>query len=411
MTRARALYLAHRIPYPPDKGDKIRSWRTVEHLARRFDVDLAAFVDDPADFQHREHLARVCSSVALIPLSRPAATIRSAQGFLSGEPLTFPYYRDARMRRAVLEARRKGPTAEIAFSSSMAPYLKGAAAPAVVDLCDADSAKWAEYGKRKSWPMSAVYAREGRLLERAETAIINSADAAFAITEEEADLLGSRDGVAKSVHWFTNGVDVDYFSPGAPPDSARIDAVFVGAMDYWANVDAVLWFASEIWPDVRQSVPGATFFIVGSNPNPAVNALDGRDGVRVTGRVADVRPYLAAAKIAVAPMRIARGVQNKVLEAMAMGKAVVATPAALEGVDATIGAEAIAAAAPQSFAAECARLIGDPAAAGAIGRAARARIISDYLWPAQFKRLDAVLDRLIAARADAADRSPRRSGA
>lgn len=399
MTRPRLLYLAHRIPYPPDKGDKIRTWKTVEHLSKRFAVDLAAFVDDPADFQHRATLEQECASVALVPLDRWSATIRSAQGVFSGEPLTFPYYRDARMTRAVAAARARTPVAEIAFSSSMAPYLQTKAGPwpTLVDLCDADSAKWAEYGKRKSWPMDAVYAREGRLLARAETAIINRADAAFAITEEEADLLGSRDGVEKPVHWFANGVDTDYFAQGAAaPYKARIDAVFIGAMDYWANVDAVLWFAAEIWPLIRQSVDDAAFFVVGSKPDAAVAALGGRDGITVTGRVADVRPYLAAAKVAVAPMRIARGIQNKALEAMAMAKAVVATPAALEGIDASIGAEAVAAAGPETFARECVRLIEDSAAGAAIGAAARARILSDYRWPAQLARLDAVLDGLIA---------------
>ncbi len=397
MNRPRVLYLAHRIPYPPDKGDKIRSWRTVEHLAKRFDVDLAAFVDDPADFQHEEHLRRVCATLALIPLDRRGATVRSAQGFLTGEALTFPFYRDARMIRAVGAARERRPVAEIGFSSSMAPYLNKASAPVIIDLCDADSAKWAEYAKRKGWPMSAVYAREGRLIERAETAIINRASAAFAITEEEADLLGSREGVAKPVHWFANGVDADHFSPDVAPHGASIDAVFVGAMDYWANVDAVSWFAREIWPEIRQLRDGATFFIVGSKPDAAVTALHGRDGVTVTGRVEDVRPYVAAAKIAVAPMRIARGIQNKVLEAMAMARAVIATPAGLEGIDAAIGAEAIAAASPQSFAAECVRLIEDRAAAAAMGRAARARVLSDYQWAAQMKRFDAVLDGLIGA--------------
>lgn len=398
MSRVRVLYLAHRIPFPPDKGDKIRSWRTVEHLSARFDVDLAAFVDDPSDFQHEERLRRVCASVALVPLERRSATIRSARGFLTGEALTFSYYGDARMRRAVAAARAKRPVAEIAFSSSMAPYLRPrGAAPVLIDLCDADSAKWAEYGKRKGWPLSTVYAREGRLLARAETTIINRADAAFAITEEEADLLGSRDGVVKPVHWFANGVDAGYFSPAFAPHADRIDAVFVGAMDYWANVDAVTWFAREIWPEVRQSISDGTFYIVGSNPDAAVLALHGRDGITVTGRVDDVRPFVAASKIAVAPMRIARGIQNKVLEAMAMAKAVIATPAGLEGIDATAGTEAIAAASASAFARECVRLIEDAPAAASLGRAARAQILSDYQWAAQLKRFDAVLDRLITA--------------
>jgi sugar transferase (PEP-CTERM/EpsH1 system associated) len=279
----------------------------------------------------------------------------------------------------------------------MAQYLaRKAAAPRIVDLCDADSAKWTEYGRRKGWPMSAVYAREGRLLAKAETSIINWAEAAFAVSEEEADLLGNRDGAAKEVSWFGNGVDVDFFKPAAT-SAERFDVVFVGAMDYWANVDAVCWFVREIWPIIRGERERATFAIVGSNPARDLVALDGRDGVKVTGRVDDVRPYVAGAGVVVAPMRIARGVQNKVLEAMAMGKAVVTTPAGLEGIDATMGEEAVAVAAPESFAREVLRLLDDRSAAEKIGGAARSRIVADYQWPAQLSRLDAAIERLIAA--------------
>jgi sugar transferase (PEP-CTERM/EpsH1 system associated) len=396
--KRRVLYLAHRIPYPPDKGDKIRSWRTLEHLATRFDVHLAAFVDDPADFQHRKFLEGVCETVALVPLNRQWATVRSAAGFMTGEPLTIPFYRDARMEAAVAAARDTGLAAEIAFSSSMAPYLKDAAgAPRVVDLCDADSAKWTEYARRKSWPMSAVYEREGRRLAAAETAIINFADAVFAISEEEADLLGSRDGAEKDVHWFCNGVDSDAFAPGAvAAGDRRFTAVFVGAMDYWANVDAVLWFMREVWPLVRAAAAEASFAIVGSNPQREIRALGGKDGVTVTGRVADVRPYVEGAALVVAPLRIARGVQNKVLEAMSMAKAVVSTPAGLEGIDATIGVEALAAASADAFAREFLRLVDEPDTARKIGAAARARILADYQWPQQLARFDAVLDRLIS---------------
>jgi len=396
MTAPSALYLAHRIPYPPNKGDKIRSWRTLEHLAARFRVHLCAFVDDAADFQHEDRLRGVCESVALVPLDRYRATLKSAVGVLTGEPLTIPYYRDARMTAAVAAARARSPAVEIAFSSSMAQYLeKWAGAPRIIDLCDADSAKWAEYGRRRGWPMGAVYAREGRLLAKTETSIINWAEAAFAVSEEEADLLGNRDGAEKQVYWFGNGVDVGYFKP-ADMATERFDVVFVGAMDYWANVDAVCWFAREIWPLIRAERDGATFAVVGSNPAREVAALDGRDGVKVTGRVDDVRPYVAGAGVVVAPMRIARGVQNKVLEAMAMGKPVVTTPAGLEGIDAAMGREAIAVAAPESFAREVVRLLDDSGAAATIGAAGRSRIVADYQWPAQLARLDAAIDRLIA---------------
>jgi len=396
MSAPHILYLAHRIPYPPDKGDKIRSWKTLEHLARRFRVHLAAFVDDSRDHRHRAHLETVCETVTLVPLDRRLAALRSMTGFLAGEPLTFPYYRDRRISDAVRRARSIGLAAEIAFSSSMAPYIAGAAsAPRVADLCDADSAKWTEYARRRSWPMRAVCAREGRLLAAAETNIINWADATFAISDEEADLLGSRDGAAKEVRWFCNGVDTDYFTPAGDSGQA-FTVAFVGAMNYWANVDAGLWFLRDIWPAVRTALPDATLGIVGADPARAIRAFDGDAGVVVTGRVDDVRPYLRGAAVVIAPMRIARGVQNKVLEAMAMAKAVVATPAGLEGIDAQVGAEAVAAASVDAFAREVIRLVEEPEAARRIGDAARARILADYRWPTQLSRLDATLDRLIA---------------
>ena len=398
MSLPHILYLAHRIPYPPDKGDKIRSWKTLEHLAKRFRVHLGAFVDDPADFRHQAHLQSICESVALVPLKKRAATLKSLQGFASGEPLTLRYYRDRRMSAAVEKARAAGLAAEFAFSSSMAQYIEVKSnAPRFVDLCDADSAKWIEYSKRKLWPMGAVYAREGRLLAREESAIINWADAAFAISEEEADLLGSRDDAQKEVLWFCNGVDARYFAPASANTAAgRFTAVFVGAMDYWANVDAVLWFVRDIWPEVRSALPQATFAIVGSNPSAAIRALHGALGITVTGRVEDVRPYIEGAALVAAPMRIARGVQNKVLEAMAMGKAVVSTPAGLEGIDAQIGVEAIVAASHGAFALEVIRLAEDQQAAAKIGAAARARVLADYQWPQQLARLDAVWNRLIS---------------
>ncbi|MEZ5922570.1 MAG: hypothetical protein R3C60_14645 [Parvularculaceae bacterium] len=229
MTRRQILYLAHRIPYPPDKGDKIRTWNTLEHLTYRFDVHLAAFVDDPADFQHEAHLKGVCASVSLVGLNRIAATLRSLSGFLTGEPLTTPYYRDARMMRAVKAARRNNLVAEIGFSSSMAPYLLngGGSARKIIDLCDADSAKWTAYSHARRGLTRSVYAREGRLLAVEETRIINAADAAFAISEEEADLLGQRDGVQREVFYFGNGVDTEFFAPGASPAPVKgIDVVF-----------------------------------------------------------------------------------------------------------------------------------------------------------------------------------------
>ncbi|MEQ8934561.1 MAG: TIGR03087 family PEP-CTERM/XrtA system glycosyltransferase, partial [Amphiplicatus sp.] len=312
--RREILFLSHRIPYPPDKGDKIRSWRLVEHLAKRFRVHLAAFVDDRADFAHEAVLAGVCESVFLAPLDPFAAKARSAAGFVTGEPLSFPYFRDARMRRHAHALRQRDLAAEFVFSSSMAPYVEPAKErrPRLVDLCDADAEKWRQYAAETDGPMRAVYAREATRLAAAETAIINSVDAAFAISPAEAAVFNARPGAERMCDWFGNGVDAEHFRPqaerAAPQPSA--DVVFTGAMDYRANIDAVRWFAGEVWPIVRSKAPQARFAVVGARPARAVKALDGRDGVFVTGRVEDVRPYIQHASAAVAPLRVARGVQN-----------------------------------------------------------------------------------------------------
>lgn len=395
--RPEILFLAHRIPYPPDKGDKIRSWHLVEHLSKRFRVHLAAFVDDPRDFAHEAHLKGVCESVFLRPLGPATARLRSLSAFVSGEPLGFAYYRDVHMARHVAAMRGRSLAATFVFSSVMAPYAEEIEKThLIVDLCDADSEKWRAYAGASLWPMSALYAREARTLAAAETAILNRSGAAFAASQSEAAILNARQGVARPALWFGNGVDTAYFRPDAarPAPQPAADVVFTGAMHYRPNIDAVSWFARNVWPKVRDKAPDARFAIVGARPVRAVRALGGRDGVIVTGRVDDVRPFLQHATAVVAPMRIARGVQNKVLEAMAMARPVVATGAALDGVAARDGEEAIVAEAPAAFAASVLLLLADRKRGDAIGASARARMKADYAWPAQLARLDAALARL-----------------
>ena len=323
--RRNVLFLAHRIPYPPDKGDKIRSWRLLRHLSKTLNVHLGCFVDDPDDFQHVDTVRRETESAVFIPLNPTHARLRSARALLTDQPLSFSYYDDRRMHAFVKTARSGELAAEIAFSSSMAPYIADAhGAPRIVDLCDADSEKWRDYAKQDAGLMRGVYAREGARLAVAETKMINWADAALAISDAEAAIFGERDGVKKPVLRFANGVDVDYFAPRPDrvPAALAADVVFVGAMDYRANIDAVRWFSREVWPQVRKRAPEATLAIVGARPDKQVSRLHERDGIVVVGKVDDVRPHLQFAHAVVAPMKIARGVQNKVLEAMAMARPV-----------------------------------------------------------------------------------------
>jgi sugar transferase (PEP-CTERM/EpsH1 system associated) len=336
------LFLAHRIPYPPDKGDKIRSWHLLDGLARRCTVHLATFVDDPADRVHVPALEAVCGEVCMRPLPRFAALARGMRRFLTGEPLTTGYYRDRDLLRWVQALAARRPLAAVfVFSSSMAQYADGLSltgrAARVLDLCDVDSDKWRQYAVSHAPPLRWLYAREARLLAGIERRAVAEFDATLVVADAEAALLRSiaPEGGSR-IRVVPNGVDAEYFDPSGeradPYPAGSRPFVFTGAMDYYANVDAVRWFAEAVLPAVRAAVPDALFAIVGSRPAPEVAALARPGAVLVTGRVPDVRPYLAHARVVVAPLRIARGVQNKVLEAMAMARPVVATPHAVQGI-------------------------------------------------------------------------------
>lgn len=224
------------------------------------------------------------------------------------------------------------------FSSVMAQFINDSHnVEMVVDFVDVDSDKWRQYAAKKSGLAKWVYQRESDYLLNYERAVAAKAKAAIFVSEQEAALFKQlAPEVQANVSHINNGVDTDYFSPAhvfpSPFLSEELPIVFTGAMDYWANVDAVTWFANDVFATIQQSHPSARFYIVGSRPSKDVQALAKHNLIVVTGAVDDVRPYLAHAKLVVAPLRIARGIQNKVLEAMAMEKYVAATSAAMEGI-------------------------------------------------------------------------------
>ncbi len=350
------LFLAHRIPFPPNKGDKIRSFHLLRHLSARYEIHLGAFVDDPDDWQFQDALKPWCASIKLLPLNPRRARLASLTGLLTGEALTLPYYRSVELKRWAAGLAASGKvTRGLAFSSAMAQFMPAGLSRRVLDMVDVDSDKWTQYAMTQRWPLSWVYAREGRKLAEWEARAAQDFDATLLVSHDEAALLQQRAPQARhKIGAFENGVDADYFSPARdypnPYPSDVRGIVFTGAMDYWPNIDAVTWFADRIFPAVRGAVPGAQFTIVGSRPSEAVGALARQPGVVVTGSVADVRPYLAHAACAVAPLRIARGVQNKVLEAMAMARPVIATPQAAEGIRAEAGRDYVLAQGEADFA-------------------------------------------------------------
>lgn len=376
------LFIAHRIPYPPNKGDKIRSFHLLRHLSERYAVHLGAFVDDPDDWQYQEALAPYCASIKLVGLRPSRAKLASLVGLARGEALTLPYYRNAELRRWADALAATGTvTRGLAFSSAMAQFLPDTLACRVLDMVDVDSDKWTQYASTRRWPLSWLYAREGRKLAAWEASVAAAFDATLLVSEDEAKLLMQRAPAARErIASFENGVDADYFSPQRnypnPYAEGVRSVVFTGAMDYWPNVDAVAWFAERIFPAVRAAMPSAQFTIVGARPSADVLALARQPGVVVTGAVPDVRPYFAHAACAVAPLRIARGVQNKVLEAMAMARRVVATPQAAEGLRAVAQRDYLLARGEADLAAAALDCLERPASSPA----ARACILEHYDW-------------------------------
>jgi sugar transferase (PEP-CTERM/EpsH1 system associated) len=382
------LLLIHRIPYPPNKGDKIRSYNLLKHLARHYRVHLATFVDDADDWQHVPHVEALCASSHFAAMKPLQARVKSLTALLKNRSLSLEYYRDAGLARWVQGTMAAQKIERVlVFSSAMAQYADPYRdARRVVDFCDVDSDKWRQYADKKSFPMSWLYRYEANQLLRYERQVARDYDASLFVSAPEADLFRTLapESTAKIGH-FNNGVDTDYFSPeqahASPYAAGERALVFTGAMDYWPNVDAVQWFAAEVFPALRKRFPDLRFYIVGSRPAPAVEALAQQAGVVVTGTVPDVRPYIAHAAIAVAPLRIARGIQNKVLEAMAMARAVVVSPQALEGIEAEPGSELLLAEDAAAFIDAVATLLeGQDSARQAIGQAARAKVQRRYSW-------------------------------
>jgi sugar transferase (PEP-CTERM/EpsH1 system associated) len=399
----RLLFLAHRLPYPPNKGDKVRSYHLLKHLAAQHEVHLGTFIDDPEDEVHLPAVRKLCASVHVSRIHPGRARLRSLCGLARREPLSLTYYRDRSLTHWVDESmQQRRFDAVLAFSSSMVPFALPLPIPMLVDFVDVDSAKWTQYGAEHPWPLSWLYRREGRLLLAFERRIAGLAQASFFVTEKEVALFESLApecaGLASAIG---NGVDADYFAPdpmvASPFGSGEIPIVFTGAMDYWPNVDAAIWFTEAMLPGLRARWPAIRFHVVGRSPTAAVQALRSA-GVNVTGTVPDVRPYLQHAAAVVAPLRLARGVQNKILEAMAMARPVVAAASCVESIDATPGVELLASSEPDEYTAAVSGLIAEPHRAQAMGHAARTRVVGDYSWSARLRALDSRLSDAAVAR-------------
>ena len=391
------LFLVHRIPYPPNKGDKIRSFHLLQHLAKSYTVHLAGFIDDKHDVQYESLVRQWCGETQFVRLHPLLAKIKSLGALFKNHPLSLDYYQSRVLQDWVIQVQKKYAIKKIIiFSSVMAQFVEGYADTLrLIDFVDMDSDKWWQYAQQKrgimnwpmsrpiSWPISWIYRRESKTLFDYERHIANTFDTSFFVSSEEAALFISRaPQLDKKVTYFNNGVDTDYFSPNHAlstpyPAGAKV-IVFTGAMDYWPNIDAVQWFVDKVFPALKAGHPTLQFFIVGARPSDQVLSLSKIEGVTITGTVPDVRPFIAHASVSVAPLRIARGIQNKVLEAMAMAKVVVVSPQALEGIDAEPGKELLLAADAADYIRQIDALL--QSAQPDIEQFARQKVESRYNW-------------------------------
>ena len=345
MSKEPLLFLVHRIPFPPNKGDKIRSFNILKQLNETFDVYLGCFIDDPFDKRYVDELASYCKELFTLDQNKHVAKLKGLTSFLTGKPITLPYYFDGRMQHWTDRCLAEHSISKVfVYSSSMAQYCQGEKyqnLERIIDFVDVDSDKWRQYAEKKSGIARWVFNREYKQLGKYEDEVCHEFNHSLFVSPDEADLFRRRQAKAdqNKVAGVLNGVDIDYFDPTAKfieealvPKEPFIS--FTGAMDYWANVDAVVWFVEQVWPLIIEKHPQAKFVIAGGNPTSEVQELSNVDGVVVTGRVVDVRPFIHKASCVVAPLRIARGIQNKVLEAMSLNQPVICTPMAMEGINA-----------------------------------------------------------------------------
>jgi sugar transferase (PEP-CTERM/EpsH1 system associated) len=393
------LFIAHRIPFPPDRGDKIRSHHLLKALAALGPVHVATLGETDGDFAAEPLLAKVAASHCLA--RRPASLGRAGlRALVSGKAVSMTAFDSPDLRAWIARTLATRPIETIfVFSGQMWQYVPASwRGRLVVDLCDVDSAKFEAYASERRGPRGWIDAREGRLLAAEEARLAERADATLLITEAEAALFRSRIGASRAnIVAVGNGIDTALFDPQAvAPHPALQDEcgphiVFTGQMDYPPNIAAAQRTATALMPAIREQHPAAQLHIVGRAPTAEVRAFDGVNGTRVWGEVPDVRPFLAAADLVVAPLAIARGVQNKVLEAMAMARPVLLTPEAATGIDAVDGRDYAIAENDTGLIEHACALLAGGSTALAMGASARRFVVDHKCWAAALAPLEDIV--------------------
>jgi sugar transferase (PEP-CTERM/EpsH1 system associated) len=391
------LFLSQRVPDPPNKGDKIRSHHLARRLAANHTVHVACLADDERELETAGLTRRWAASVACRVRTRAESVLRGAASALSGRPLSVGYFRSRELAADVTALLATEPfDVAVSYCSSMASYLSRFAGPRVLDLVDVDSEKWRQYAVHSRLPSKAVYALEHRLLRNYEKRLVEEFDRTIVISQAEKSLLTAF-APGERVEVIANGVETEYWRNHAARSPEPV-LVFVGALDYFANADGICRFTREAFPRVRAEVADARLRIVGRRPGADVRALGALPGVEVVGEVADVRPELWGAGVAVVPLRIAQGLQNKVLEALAAGVPVVSSAAAVRGIRGRSEQHYLVAESAAESAAAVVRVLRDRALGDGLAERGRLLVQEGYSWDRSEAEYEAVLEAAIASR-------------
>lgn len=387
----RIFFVCQRVPFPPDRGDKIATFHEIRHLSTKHEVHVFCLADGTSDLANIPGLRDHAASVTAVRVTSSRSRLRSLQALAAGRPLSVAAFDEPALHDAIIRSFDEGrPDLFIVFSCNVAQYAEHfAGVPRIMQFHDLNSLKWSQYAERTRFPLRWIYRIEAERLLTYERSIARRFSHALVCTAaEKRDFERCFPGLGVSL--VGNGVDLDYFrSAGAKKRAGAI--VFTGVMDYFPNVDAVTWFCDRILPSVQAQIPEASFTICGSRPSAAVAHLAKRPGVTVTGRVPDTRPFLNSAEVFVAPLRVARGVQNKVLEALAMGLPCVVSGAAWRGTVIPAGDGILVTDEAAEFAERVVQLLRNATLRVDMATKARAAVEANYRWADQMAALDRVI--------------------
>jgi polysaccharide biosynthesis protein PslH len=394
----RILFVCHRVPFPPKRGGKIRPFNIIRHLTGAgHRVTVASLARNEQERADASGLAQHCERTLVEVVPPAAAWMRTIALLPTTQPSSFGYFHSSALARQIDAELREDYDLVFVHCSSVAPYVRNARALRILDYGDMDSQKWRDYSTHRAFPLSLGYWLEAVKLERVERVLSTGFDLVTCTTRGELASLREL-GVRTPSDWFPNGVDTDYFAPAAAPYDKNL-VTFIGRMDYFPNQQAVLGFCRDVLPRLQARLPEVRFEIVGADPARAILDLGKLPGVKVTGSVPDVRPYVTRAAVTVAPLEIARGTQNKILESMSMGVPVVCSTRAAGGVDAVAGEHLLTADDAAANVEAIARILDSAAERSHFARAGRERVLSHHSWASSMRRLDQLIAGAVERRA------------